>query len=281
MTVISGWRQFWSHGGFWRAVLLAAVYLALYLGAGHLISSIWADQIDTADVVRSATSVFFALVLPIVVGIVLLYAFAASLGWTRILFARQPIGGPWWMWILPLVVLIYNIIRFAAVDYSRYTVGTVIMVLFLGLCVGVAEETLTRGFAVDLLRHGGYRELAVAVLSSLIFALSHATNLFSGQAVITVALTVVYTFAFGIAMYFTLRVTRNLVWPILLHASTDPSGLLLAGGIDQGGGSSGGLLATIAGTSNWAVIVLAMILVWFTPGRVLVADQSIAPETTD
>ena len=36
----------------------------------------------------------------------------------------------------------------------------------------------------------------------------------------------VYTFAFGICMYLTLRVTGNLIWPILLHASADPSTFL-------------------------------------------------------
>lgn len=173
------------------------------------------------------------------------------------------------MWILPIVVLVYNVIRFAATDYSRYTAATVVMVLFLGLCVGMAEETLARGFAVNLLRKAGYRELAVALLSSLIFAASHATNLFSGLGVATVALTVVYTFAFGVAMYFTLRVTRHLIWPILLHASTDPSGLLLAGGLDEAVGTTApSTLVSIAQTSNWAVILLGLVLVWFIRGRV-------------
>ncbi len=238
-------------------------------GCRSVVSRTWADQIDADNLLSSPASVFFGVVLPILVGIVLLYAFAASLGWTRELFARQPIGGRWWMWILPIVVLAFNVLRFAAVDYSRYTTATVLMVLFMGLCVGVAEETYTRGFAVNLMRKGGHGELSVALVSSLIFALSHATNILGGQAVTTVALTVLYTLGFGVAMYFTLRVTRNLIWPMLLHATTDPSGFLLSGGIDKtAGAATPSSLASIANLSNPVIIVLGLILVWFIRGRV-------------
>lgn len=33
----------------------------------------------------------------------------------------------------------------------------------------------------------------------------------------------IYTFFFGLIMYLALRLTGRLVWPILLHATTDPS----------------------------------------------------------
>ena len=50
----------------------------------------------------------------------------------------------------------------------------------------------------------------------------------AGRGEIAVAL-VVYTFFFGIIMYLALRLTGSLIWPILLHASTDPT-LFLFGG---------------------------------------------------
>jgi len=109
----------------------------------------------------------------------------------------------------------------------------------------------------------------VALLSSLLFAASHGLNIFSGQAPLTVAITVFYTFAFGVAMYFTLRVTRNLIWPILLHATTDPSLMLLTGGVDATTeAASTSPLAAFAMTANWAVIVLGFTLVWFVRGKV-------------
>ena len=271
---MSGWRAFWERGGFWRALLLVAIYLAFYLGAGRLIGAIAGDGFE--DPLSGATSVFVNLVAPIVVGIALLAVFGASLGWLRGLFARQPIGGSWWMWILPAVILGYNVLRFEAADYSHFSAATVAMVLFTGLCVGVAEEGLTRGFAVTLLRRAGYREIAVAALSSLLFAASHSVNIFSGQPLAAVALTVVYTFFFGVGMYLTLRVTRHLIWPILLHASTDPAGILLVGGIDSAGVAAAQVspLASVAGTANIAVIVLGLVFIWFIRGRVT-ADRPV------
>jgi CAAX protease family protein len=120
---MSRWRAFWERGGFWRALLLVAIYLAFYLGAGRLIGAIAGDGFE--DPLSSATSVFVNLVAPIVVGIALLAVFGASLGWLRGLFARQPIGGSWWMWILPAVILGYNVLRFAAADYSHFSAATV------------------------------------------------------------------------------------------------------------------------------------------------------------
>ena len=58
-------------------------------------------------------------------------------------------------------------------------------------------------------------------------------NLFSGQAVTTVAFTVFYTFGFGVLMYLTLRVTGFLVWAMLVHGLTDPTTILASGGIDE------------------------------------------------
>ena len=49
------------------------------------------------------------------------------------------------------------------------------------------------------------------VISSLVFALLHSANVLSGLPILTVALTVVFTFGFGVLMYLTLRVTGNLI----------------------------------------------------------------------
>jgi len=78
---MSGWRAFWERGGFWRALLLVAAYLALYLGAGRLIGAVAGDGFE--DPLSSALSVFVNLVAPILTGIALLAVFGASLGWLR------------------------------------------------------------------------------------------------------------------------------------------------------------------------------------------------------
>lgn len=242
-TVVTGnaWARFWTKGGWWRAVLVAVVYLAFYLGVQALIGQVVGDQIDTDDILSSAGSVFFGLALPILLSALFVLGLARSFGWLPSpLFARQPVEGRRWMWLAPILVLVPIVFHLIGTDYSRYTGQTIATVFLVGLAVGIVEETVARGLAVTMLRRRGYGEWAVMTLSSLLFALMHASNLLSGQSIGTVGPTMVYTFGFGICMYLVLRVTGSLVWPILLHAATDPTTILSTGGIDE----------SVAGTQN-------------------------------
>jgi membrane protease YdiL (CAAX protease family) len=271
------WKPFWDRGGFWRALLLTAVYYPLYLGAGTVLARI--GGVEPATLMASAGNLFWGQVGALFVGGAILLAFGASVGWLGDVFGPQPIGGRWWMWLAPLVVVGFNVVRFAAADYDAFDPTFVVVVLLLGIGVGFAEELLTRGYAVTMLRAGGHNEWVVAALSSLIFALLHVGNLFSGQALVVVAITVGYTFCFGIMMYLTLRVTRHLIWPMIVHATTDSSVILLTGGIDEvtGGAATGGL-ADIAGLANAVVIPLALILLLFVRGRVASPTQEPTPQ---
>ncbi|MCW3493046.1 CPBP family intramembrane glutamic endopeptidase [Microbacterium sp. SSM24] len=217
----SAWRRFWNRGGFWRALLLAAVYLGVYELLGFLLGLV--DE-DLRGEEGSASYVFFATALPIIITSVLLIAFAASVGWLRELFARQTLPGRRWMWIALIVVLAINVAALFSIDYEEAGLQLVFTWLLAGLFVGFVEELVTRGFVVNLMRKGGHGEIAVALASAGIFAALHFTNLFtSTQGLGVTLLQIVYTFFFGICMYLILRVTRTLIAPILVHASTDPT----------------------------------------------------------
>ena len=49
----------------------------------------------------------------------------------------------------------------------------------------------------------------------------------------TVAVTVVYTFCFGMCMYLAMRVTGTIWAAIVLHGLTDPTTILSTGGVDE------------------------------------------------
>jgi membrane protease YdiL (CAAX protease family) len=254
----SPWKRFWDRGGIWKALLLAVVYYGLYqlvaVGVFYAVG-------DLASPPDSPLGIVLGTALPILLGGVLLVLFAWSIGWLRELFGPQPIGGRGWMWIAVAVVLLTNLFRFATLDYAAAGAPTVLAWLFAGLCIGFAEELLTRGFVVNLMRRAGHSEIVVAVTSAAIFAGLHIGNAFGGQPIFATAIQVAYTFAFGICMYLALRVTGNIIWPILLHATTDPSIFLLTA-------YPGGPISKIAALGNFAVIITGLALVGFIRGRV-------------
>ncbi len=264
----SGWQAFWSRGGWWRAVLLAVGYIALYLGAGLLIGALFGDRIDGDDLLSSPQSVFFGLTAGVLIGSLILAAFAASLGWLPRLFGRQPIGGRWWMWLAPLLTVAAVVLRLLGIDYGQYTAGVIATTFVTGLFIGFAEEVLCRGLVVTMLRDAGKSEWVVMVLSSLVFALLHSTNILSGQPLLTVALTVVFAFGFGACMYLTLRGTGNLIWPVLLHALYDPTQFLATGGVDETHSADPSALLELAAPANILYVVLGVVALLAVRGRV-------------
>ncbi|TYL52935.1 CPBP family intramembrane glutamic endopeptidase [Agromyces mariniharenae] len=264
----SGWKAFWNRGGWWKAFGLAVVYLAVYQLLPFTALPFTQGVVDPRDVFATPGSVFVALALPVVLGSVVLLAFAWSIGWLpKPLFARQPVTGRWWMWIAPVVVAIPILLRLFGIDYGAYSAGVIAMTFVAGAFIGLSEELLTRGLAVTLLRRCGYNEWVVAALSTLIFAVLHSVNLFTGQSIATVGFTLLYTFAFGILMYLTLRVTGNLIWPIILHALTDPTTFLASGGIDETNAASQNPLLALAGPATFLLIAAGFVLLIFIRGN--------------
>lgn len=254
----SAWRRFWDRGGWWRAIILVVVYFVLYNGLSLLLIPL-AVQIDDP---QSAQAIFVFYVIPILMGGLLLVAFAATVGWLPELFRAQPLRGRGWMWIAIAVVLLFNLLRLLSIDYAAAGFEVVATWLLAGLFIGFAEEVLTRGLVVNLLRKAGNTELVVAVVSSALFALLHAGNLLSGQSLFATLLQLVYTFAFGVCMYLAMRVTGTIIAPILLHASTDPSIFL------QEQYPAEGALGSVANLGNIVVIVAGLALLFFIRGRV-------------
>ena len=263
----SGWKRFWNRGGWWKALLAAAVYLAFYVSLSFPISAWFGQYVDADNVLATPASIFFGLALPILIGAIVLLCFIGSLGWFREIFGRQPVAGRWWMWIAVALLVIPIGLRVAATSWSEYSVGVILTMLATGLCIGLAEELITRGIAVNLLRRAGHGERTVMVLSSLIFALLHTVNAFT-QPLLNVALTVVYTFGIGVMLYLVLRVTGHIIWPILVHAATDPTTFLATGGVDAAGKTSGSeSLIALAGVFNFIYIAAAIVAIFLVKGK--------------
>ncbi len=265
----SSWTRFWNSGPWWKALLMIAAYWVVYQLITFAFTSVFAGSIDETDPLSTPLSVVLGMALPILLAGVLLLLFARSVGWVGELFAPQRPRGGAWMWVAVVLVLIPIVMHLIATDWSFWSITLVLSILFLGLAVGLTEEVATRGLVVVMLRRGGYDERIVFLVSSVIFALLHVGNLISGQAVTTVAVTVIYTFGFGAMMYLSLRITGSLVWPILLHAATDPTTILATGGIDAHSPAMGAAdpLVVLAGFFAPLYVLVALIAIFFVKGR--------------
>ncbi len=259
---------FWNRPATWKAFLLVAGYLVYYVAVSQLIGLLFGDEIDDDNVVANATSMFFALVLPIGLGAIGLLVFAARVGWLRDIFGPQPIRGSRWMWIAPVLVVAAIVGHVGGTDWSDWTAGEVVMMPVAGVCIGVAEELATRGLAVKMLRDAGRSERVVAVISSLLFALMHTINLISGMALGTVLVTVGYTFCFGMCMYLSMRVTGTIWAAIILHGLTDPTTFLSTGGIDEAVSNQGAGWAAFASIATIAFMLFAVVAAFLVRGRV-------------
>lgn len=272
----TGLRGFLNKGGVWRFLAFMVVYLAIYLAAGRITLLFARDQAE-APLLSSVSAVFIQLTLGLIVGAIILIATMIYMGWTSQLFGRQPIYRSWWMWLGPVVVAIPILLRIVGIDWGKNALPIVILVLVTGLMIGFVEELLYRGIAVKMLRDGGLGEFAVAALTSLFFALSHSVNLFQGQSIKTVGPTVIYTFAFGVLMYLTLRSVGFLVAAMIMHGLTDPTTILATGGIDEitsAGASSGFLNA--AGLFTFVLTLTGIVLLLFVRGKVTPAEQTVS-----
>lgn len=253
---LATWRRFWERGDWWRALLLAAVYYGVYQLLSLLVGAIFGTEGGVRGAKGSAMDVFIGTALPVLLGAVLLLVFALSLGWLRELFGPQPVRGRGWMWVGIAVVLAINVSALLSLDFNDAGAALIASWLFTGLFVGLAEELLTRGFVVNLMRKAGHGEIAVALVSAAIFGALHAGNFFTtDQGLATTAMQVAYTFFFGIIMYLALRLTGRLIWPILLHASTDPSLFLFSAHP-----AAGNPLAILPSLSTYLVIATGIVL---------------------
>ena len=261
-------RGFWNRPATWKAFLLVGGYLVYYVAVSQLIGILFGDEIDDDNVLANTASVFFALVLPIGLGAVGLLVFAARVGWLRDIFGPQPIRGSRWMWLAPALVVAAIVGHVGGTDWSDWTAREVATMAVAGVCIGLAEELATRGLAVKMLRDAGRSERAVAVVSSLLFALMHTINLISGMALSTVLATVGYTFCFGMCMYLTMRVTGTIWAAIVLHGLTDPTTFLSTGGVDEAVSNQGAGWAALASVATLGFMLLAVVAAVVVRGRV-------------
>jgi len=96
--------------------------------------------------------------------------------------------------------------------------------LLIALLVGFSEETIYRGLMLDALKARG--PWTAAIVTSVLFGLSHSLNLLSGKSGAEILIQVCYALAVGFSLAAVVLKT-GLIWPlVLVHTLIDFSGFL-------------------------------------------------------
>jgi uncharacterized protein len=155
---------------------------------------------------------------PVLVSLVFVYAVVAALGWWRpMLVDHRPVRR--WVRVLAIVMVLTVLAGTNYAGLADKGAGFAVLLLVSSLMVGFAEEGMFRGLGVTTFRVNGFPEARVALWSSVIFGLAHATNLFGEGP--KAFLQVLTTLAAGYFFYLLRRAWGTLLVPAVVHGLWD------------------------------------------------------------
>jgi len=85
--------------------------------------------------------------------------------------------------------------------------------LVITLLIGFAEEAIFRGLMLNTLKANGFWR--AAMITALLFGLSHALNVLSGKSMAETAAQIFYAVAFGFA-FAALVLKKGILWPLVI-----------------------------------------------------------------
>ncbi len=190
------------------------VYLIIVQGAGLLLKPAGIGYGDLPD----TDAILGTIVVPVTLSALFAIAVVSYLRWWRpVLHDDKPVQP--WVRIVPIVLALTILLT---IDYDNLfdrSFGLVLWLLIGTLLVGFTEELMFRGLGVMTFRRAGFTEGRVALWSSLVFGLVHATNIFTeGPKAFLQVIVVSFT---GYFLYLSRRASGVIWVPMLLHGFYD------------------------------------------------------------
>ena len=201
----------------WAWIVIVIIYLAIVQVLGKVLtrdlSTEYAAPQDTNEIWRSIT-------LPVAISLAFGLIIVAIWRWWKPVYVDdKPVRS--WVIVIPIIQVVSIL---AVTNYGGLAEkGAAFTALLLVSCllVGFAEELMFRGIGVTAFRSRGFTEGKVALWTTVIFGLAHATNLFSegGKAFFQV-------FAAAVSGYFFSPSPTSVQEPVRPLPDSWPLGLL-------------------------------------------------------
>jgi uncharacterized protein len=145
----------------------------------------------------------------------------SALGWWRAVGFRRAATPRDLLWVLPLLLpVIFSL--FMGLEFKSLLLTCELLII--ALLIGFSEETIYRGLMLNALKAKG--PWTAAIVTSVLFGLSHSLNLLSGKSGVEILIQVAYALAIGFG-FAAVALRTGLLWPlILVHALIDFTSVL-------------------------------------------------------
>lgn len=193
---------------YWFVTILEIIVIAVYLMAGTIASVAQLSNQALIWIANSALSV-------LVIGAL------SALGWWRAVGFRRPAQPRDLLFFLPLLLpVLLNL----GVGLDVPSLGLLTQLLALALLIGFAEEAIFRGLMLNALKARGLWQ--AAIITSLLFGLSHSLNLLSGKSGVDILIQISYALAVGF-VFAALALKNSILWPLVIaHTLIDFSSFI-------------------------------------------------------
>lgn len=198
-------------------VAVFAAYTAVWIGVAAVTAADGFEFAKAFESVEFSRNLVWGLGAGAVLGIVV----TTALGWWRPVLGggESPLDG--WPRRLPLILLLLILVTTDYREFADIDSELLVWIVAASLLVGFAEEIVFRGVVVVGLRRSGAREVAVWVVSTVLFALIHLPNVVLGADVAPTIVQTVLAFAGGTFFYVVRRATGSILPAMALHGLWD------------------------------------------------------------
>jgi membrane protease YdiL (CAAX protease family) len=141
---------------------------------------------------------------------IIVAALLTGMGWWRKIGFRAPHRrADLFYFLVPFIPMLINFIPGLEITSLRYLA----QVFAIALMVGFVEEAIFRGLMLQALKARGL--WSAAIITALLFGLSHALNVLTGKSLLQDAVQIFYALAIGFA-YAALVLRKAILWPLVL-----------------------------------------------------------------
>lgn len=189
--------QFVQRHPFWFVAILQATVILVYLVLGTIAHFTNMSNLALEGIANSILSIIVVILLSI-------------MGWWRLVGFRAPNQPTDLLYfVVPFVPVVVSLVVGIEMKYSL----VLLLLLIVTLLVGFAEEVIFRGLMLNALKPRG--AWTAAIVTSLLFGLSHSLNVLSGKNLADVVVQILYALAIGFA-FAALVLKKGILWPLVL-----------------------------------------------------------------